>query len=113
MAASLELGKRLAAQSPDAARAVFDALEEPFAVHLLDRQRLLLRVELADTLHDGERCRRALAPFTKTPLWQEDLLAARERCYVLAAPGSAMARQAAADLRDFEAAEPRPLEEDR
>jgi spermidine synthase len=111
MAASLELGKRLASQSPDAARAVFDALEEPFAVHLLDRQRLLLRVALADTLADAGRCQKALAPFIETPLWQKDLLAARARCYALAAPTSALARQAVADLRDFEAAEPRPLEE--
>ncbi len=109
MAASLDLALRLASADPDAARILDDELAEPFAVHLLDRKRQLLRVALADQVADAARCWRALAPFESAPLWERPLLEARARCYARSGE-SALARRAARDLETFIAAEPRPLE---
>jgi spermidine synthase len=111
MLASLDLALRLADADAGAAPALFDGLAEPFAVHLLDRQRLLLRVVLADQAGDGARCRQALTPFEPAPLWERSLLEARQRCYTRWGPDGALARRAAGDLAEFLAAEPLPLEE--
>ena len=111
MRAALALARRLAeAADENGVRLLLAELAEPFAVHLLDRERQLLRIELAARLPETAPCLEALAPFAATPLWQREVLEARARCTARTEPGGRRARQAARDLRDFLAAEPRPLE---
>ncbi len=109
MRAALALARRLAAADRAAARALFDELSEPFAVHLLDRERQLLRLDLAGLLAAPELCVAALEPFAVTPLWERGFLETRARCYVAAEPSSRRAELARRDLDAFLDGEPQPL----
>lgn len=69
----------LATRDPAAARAIFDALAEPFAVGMAEQTRLRERLELTWLLRDG--CVEALRPFEPNPPWEDLFLAQRARCY--------------------------------
>src|SRR5439155_1185064 len=60
--AGLELATALASQSPGTTAALLHALEEPFAVGLMNETRLGKRLELALREGSTEACLRALAP---------------------------------------------------
>ncbi|HEX5718374.1 MAG TPA: fused MFS/spermidine synthase [Thermoanaerobaculia bacterium] len=75
----LELASEIATRDPDAARSIFKALAEPFAVGMADQTRLLQRLELTWLLREG--CVEALAPFEPNPPWEDLFLAQRARCY--------------------------------
>jgi spermidine synthase len=109
MRAAMELARRLGGAKPEFARTLFHELDESFAVHLLDRERKLLRVELADRLGDSQLCLAALEPFETAPLWLRNLLEARAECYSRTEPASRRAARAARDLADFLGAQPQPL----
>lgn len=69
----------IATRDPAAARAIFQALAEPFAVGMADQTRLRERLKLAWLLREG--CVEALKPFEPDPPWEDLFLAQRARCY--------------------------------
>lgn len=75
----LEFAPEIAARDPDAAKSIFKALAEPFAVGMADQTRLRKRLELTWLLRDG--CVEALKPFEPHPPWEDLFLAQRARCY--------------------------------
>lgn len=87
----------VATRDPAAARAIFDALAEPFAVGLADQTRLRERLELTWLLRDG--CVEALRPFEPNPPWDDLFLAQRARCYREA--HHPLADRARADLAEY------------
>jgi len=79
-------------------------LREPFAVRLLDADRLRTRLDLA-LAADGRRlCADAFAALEPHPPWRRDVLSERLRCY--AATGSPLAARARRDLEELLSAEP-------
>lgn len=89
---------------PRLAAALYEALEEPFAVNLLDEGRHLMRLSLTDALAQPPLCAAALAPFEPYVPWEKEFLERRERCYRRA--GHRLAGRADRDLKRFLAAEP-------
>ena len=87
----------IAARDPEAARAIFAALAEPFAVGMVDQTRLRQRLELTWLLREG--CVEALAPFEPDPPWEDLFLAQRARCYREA--WHPLADRARADLAEY------------
>lgn len=87
----------IAARDPDAAKAIFAALAEPFAVGMADQTRLRQRLELTWLLRQG--CVEALKPFEPHPPWEDLFLAQRARCYREA--GHPLAERARADLAEY------------
>ena len=75
----LEFAPEIAARDPEAARSIFKALAEPFAVGMADQTRLRKRLELTWLLR--EHCVEALKPFEPHPPWEDLFLAQRARCY--------------------------------
>ena len=75
----LEFASEVASRDPGAARTIFEALAEPFAVGMADQTRLRKRLELTWLLRDG--CVEALKPFEPHPPWEDLFLAQRARCY--------------------------------
>jgi spermidine synthase len=107
MGAALDLAVQLAAEDPAAARRMFEALGEPFSLHLLNRRRVTMRVGIAELAGDRALCRQAFTHFDERPQWDRLLFEARVRCY--GGGEDPAARQAARDLADYLATEPRPL----
>jgi spermidine synthase len=66
--------------SPDAVR-LFKAVEMPFAVHVLESARKLLRVDLAMAIPDDNACVVAFAALEPNPPWDERILGLRKTCY--------------------------------
>lgn len=87
----------IAARDSEAARTIFAALAEPFAVGMADQTRLRQRLELTWLLREG--CVEALAPFEPNPPWEDLFLAQRARCYREA--GHPLADRAVADLAEY------------
>jgi predicted membrane-bound spermidine synthase len=87
----------IATRNPDAAKAIFEALAEPFAVGMADQTRLRQRLELTWLLRKG--CVEALAPFEPNPPWEDLFLAQRARCYREA--GHPLAERARDDLAEY------------
>jgi spermidine synthase len=71
----------MAKADPTVGRVVFDALAEPFAVHVHDDQRIGARIVIAELIYVGADCVAALDPIEPYPPWRESLLDYRVRCY--------------------------------
>ncbi|AKT38813.1 fused MFS/spermidine synthase [Chondromyces crocatus] len=107
---SLELAREMATAAPPGrtdgppdpvAKLLFDALEEPFAVHILDQARRTTRIAIAGTQREHDLCVRALADVEPHPPWDRDQLAARLTCYTRW--NHPLARRAARDRDRFDA----------
>jgi spermidine synthase len=93
------------------ARRLFQAVDAPFSVLLLQERRLVSRFKIAGSLDAGKYDTYtpvALAPFEPNVLWERDFLTVRMACYT--ATGNALADQAARDLNEFLGYEPLPFE---
>ncbi|HET9227288.1 MAG TPA: fused MFS/spermidine synthase [Thermoanaerobaculia bacterium] len=102
----VEFSSEVAARDPAAARPIFEALAEPFAVGMAERVRLFERLELTWLLRYG--CVEALRPFEPHPPWEDLFLAQRSRCYNEI--GHPRADRARADLVEFMENAPSRLE---
>lgn len=103
----LLLATRLALQEPALAPALYQALEQPFAVRLSENIRLRVRLDIVRSLGRHDLCAEALAPFEPHPIWDEQILAWRAACYD--EPGHPLRDRAFRDLEDFLAAAPPKL----
>ncbi|EYF01395.1 fused MFS/spermidine synthase [Chondromyces apiculatus] len=88
--------------SPDpVARLLFDALEQPFSVLVLEQSRKLTRVAIARSQAEHDLCVAAFAALEPHPPWDREQLDARRTCY--ARWNHPLARDAARDLDRFDA----------
>ncbi len=82
----LSLVEEIAAEQPAHGIALFEQLDQPFAVRLLEDRRLRTRLDLASALNetqpDATRCVRAFEPFEPHVPWEDGFLHDRSRCYV-------------------------------
>jgi hypothetical protein len=101
MGRAVELAKEIAVGGGDEARMLFDALERPFSVHILETTRKQARVHIAKELPDEDHCLRAWADLEPHVPWERDLLDARRTCY--GRWNHPLARRAAQDLDAFDA----------
>jgi len=100
---ALSLTLYLASQAPaDATATLFDALSEPFALHVNDEERLVTMVEVSTRLAPAFRVRAADAWGALSP-WTSGFLRFRRDAY--AAGGDPRVALATADLEEFEALE--------
>jgi len=95
----------LAREAPFARR-LFDLLRAPFALRMLESNRLRARVDLAIRLDFAALCVEALAPFEPDPPWSESLVV-RAQCYRAAKDPRAAAAEA--DVEELAAEEGRWL----
>jgi spermidine synthase len=106
---AIGLAIKLGDTSPARARAMFDALEKPFAVRVQDNYRRYALVELAPLFDGcGPATLRALRDVEPHPFWTRDVLTRRAVCYQRANL-SDLADDAERDLRRFQAAEATPV----
>ncbi len=101
---ALEIGRG----EPEVARALYEALGEPFAVGLLQDRRLLTRVDLARESGDPALCARAFAALEPWVPWEGTILEARVECY--RAAGDPKLERARADLAAWESHQPPAIE---
>ena len=101
---ALEIGRG----QPEVARALFEALGEPFAVGLLQDRRLLTRVELAREAGDPGLCDRAFEALEPWAPWEGTVLEARVACY--GAAGDARLERARDDLAVWKSHQPPALD---
>ncbi|MCG8456596.1 MAG: spermidine synthase [Holophagales bacterium] len=94
-----DLAQELAATNPSYARRLYDQLGEPFAVYVLDIERLKRRVEMALASRDPALCAEALESFEPHVEWSKTFLRGRMRCYQ--ATGHPLAARAEVDLGRF------------
>jgi spermidine synthase len=104
---ALKLAVPLARRDPAAARRVWEALREPFAVLSLNDARLERRLEVANLLPPGRECVEALAPYEPYVEWDRDFLELRQRCYQ--ATSDPRAARAARDFATLRALLPVPF----
>jgi len=97
---TLDIILTLARSDRTKARDIFQAVDEPFFMHVLNDRRLRLRVELAFFLDIAELCVDALAPFEPDVPWDQRFLAQRYTCYSVV--DHDLADAARADLNRFE-----------
>jgi spermidine synthase len=103
---SLSLAVELARTDLSLAPRLYEALGQPFAARMFERQRLRARLEMVSLLADPGRCVDALAPFEPDVPWEEPFLAFRYQCY--RERQSPLAEGARRDLEQYrEAAPPR------
>lgn len=86
---ALTLTQDVAAADPALGERLFKALEQPFAVHVADEDRLLARLWLAEAIDPARLCPIALAPLEPNVPWTLDALSSRVNCSLAAADGSA------------------------
>jgi len=104
MAEAFELATELARTRPDRARALEEALAQPFAAMQHEQTRILGRILIAPIFDScGPRTIEALRVTEPNPIWTHQTLSTRAKCY--AATGADLARQAMKDLSEFEDAE--------
>jgi spermidine synthase len=96
----------LASRDAALAARLDDALARPFAVALLDDDRVLIRLEVASYLDDS-RYATALAEMEPDVPWRAPVLERRARAYE--ATGSPLAPRARKELAEFLAKEPPPF----
>jgi len=101
MSRALDLAREIGAGGGPEARALFDALERPFTVMILEGARKLSRETIARALPDEDLCVRAWSELEPHVPWDRDLLDARRTCY--ARWNHPLAHQAARDLDAFDA----------
>ena len=99
LARTLTLAEELARGDRDMASELFDALREPFAVHLLEELRWRARLAIAARLPDPEPCVEALQGFEPHVPWEGKFLLDRFNCYQRA--GHPLMQQAQADVQRF------------
>lgn len=110
LARCLELAVEIAGRDRSLGTTLFDQLQTPFAVNLLEEPRWRTRVRIATTLGDTDRCASALEDFEPHVPWEGRFLLDRYRCYSRA--GHAMAARAQRDLQRFLDQAPPRLERD-
>ncbi len=108
MERALNLAATLALSSPERGRRIYDALGEPFCVHVLDARRVQTRYNLASRLDFDALCVEALVPLEPNPPWELSSLASRHACY--RKHGHPLEAKARADLERFLADEPTKLD---
>jgi predicted membrane-bound spermidine synthase len=95
----------IADSDPRLARRLYDALGAPFAVEVLEEERIATRFDLGTRI--GAPCAEILSPYEPNLVWQEWFLRERLACYEREQdPATEAARR---DLERFLAAEPRPF----
>ncbi len=99
MRRALDLAVEIGRSSPESARRFFEALEEPFAVRLLEESRLAIRLTLADAAGLPSLCVPAFEAFEPHVPWTEAFLQRRRNCYEEA--GHALAARAQDQLETF------------
>ncbi|MCS6913954.1 MAG: fused MFS/spermidine synthase [Myxococcota bacterium] len=105
MQRALRLAVDLAVQERSAAARLRAALREPFVLRILDEERIRALVDV--TMVEGPAdlpCVEAFSQLEPHVPWGRGLLAARKQCYE--ATGHPLAPKAAADLAEFQEAEP-------
>jgi predicted membrane-bound spermidine synthase len=95
----LQLAMRVGRQSPRRAMILQEALAEPFAVRLVESDRLLVRLELAHATRRPDLCAAAFASWEPHVPWQEYLLLWRFQCYEQT--GHPLRSRALRDLQEF------------
>ncbi|RKG96318.1 spermidine synthase [Corallococcus carmarthensis] len=103
---ALDVGQR----SPELARRLYAALEQPFAASAATLQRELIRAKLAVAAGGTALCAEGLAPLEPHVPWDRALLLARAECYTQR--GDPRAQAARDDLERFLAQAPPPFLED-
>jgi hypothetical protein len=109
VARSLSIAELAAAERPDLAPRIHDALSVPFAIYALDHQRRATALAIASRLERGcgPRVVRSLHAFEPWIPWGKDLLTLRAECYQkVADPRAGRARR---ELADLLASQPEPL----
>ncbi|RMG96436.1 MAG: spermidine synthase [Deltaproteobacteria bacterium] len=81
MEEAFALARRLGVEAKATARPLFESLEAPFAVHILEEARRGTRLALAAAADWPALCQEALAPFEPHAPWQANLLSMRVECY--------------------------------
>ena len=99
MRGSLQVAESLARTRPDLAPRVFAALDAPFAVYVLDVERLASLLRVAQVLPLATHCTRALEPLEPFVPWTAEVLLYRRSCYD--ATGHPLAARAHRDLDEF------------
>jgi hypothetical protein len=95
----------MAAAHPETAPRLYEALSSPFSVRGVEQERRFSRAAVARSGLLWTECRDAMASLEPHVPWRPDILRARAECYERT--GDPRAREAAADLQEFLAAEPR------
>ncbi|WP_223646308.1 fused MFS/spermidine synthase [Corallococcus sp. EGB] len=108
--AALDSSLRLGVRSPELARRLYTALDQPFAASVATAHRKLIRAKLAVAAGGMKMCAEGLAPLEPHVPWNRSLLLARAECY--AQWGDARAGAAREDLERFLAQVPAPFLED-
>lgn len=99
MVGALDLAEELARDRPDLAPRVFEALDAPFSVYVLDADRLAARLRIGQALPAATHCRRALEPLEPFVPWNVEVLLYRRNCYQ--ATGDPRLSQARRDLEEY------------
>ncbi|HSN68312.1 MAG TPA: hypothetical protein VLV48_03650, partial [Thermoanaerobaculia bacterium] len=109
VARSFNVAELTAAERPDLAPRIHDALSEPFAIRALDYQRKMAALAVARRLERecGPRVLQSLRAFEPWVPWTKGMLTLRAECYEKA--GDPRAGEARRDLADVLASEPEPL----
>lgn len=81
MRRALELARRIGEENRDNGRRLLDQLERPFAVRLLDENRLLTRINLVRKIDFESRCVEAFGELEPDVPWTESFLRRRLDCY--------------------------------
>jgi hypothetical protein len=95
--ALLDVGTSLS-ERREVAEWLFETLKQPFALRMLEYERLRVRVELASKINFDKLCVEVLAPYEPNVPW-DDSLEKRARCYRKA--GHPLAAQAERDLEEL------------
>jgi hypothetical protein len=101
---SLAIVEELIARDARLAGRAWNALREPFVLRMSNEARMNTVVSAASRTGSGEACAPAFAAFEPNPVWQEEFLVLRARCY--AATGSPLAAPAERDAIEFRAMQP-------
>ena len=104
---ALGMAATLGARDPGAARRLFDALREPFAVRSVDESRMLTAAELATRLDFAALCRQPVGGLEPFAPWNEMFLRMRQQCYQTT--NDPRLARATSDLEEFLSREPLPL----
>lgn len=98
----------VARRDPSLGRRLYDALSEPFAVAVLNEERLNARAILSTVVDLEGLCAQAFEAFEPHIPWRLPFLAERARCYNTV--GHPLAEQARADLKEYLSREPVPID---